>query len=71
MFPCGRPGPSLKFGEISAPASNIHRKYMGEKAENFEHADQINVKKKLSKLYGGQLKISEETKRLYFNSLSV
>ena len=45
--------------------------YLDEKAQNYEHADKIKVKKKLTKLYGGQLNIPEGSKRAYINLSSV
>lgn len=45
--------------------------YLDEKAENCEHNDKVKVTKKLTKLYGGNLKLTEERKQGYVNLSSV
>ena len=57
--------------QIESNAKNSLLKYLEEKAENFEHADKIKVTKKLSKLYGGNLKIPSGNKQGYINLSSV
>ena len=44
--------------------------YLDEKCENCEHSDKIKVAKKLSKLYGGSIKLPEDDKQKGYINLS-
>ena len=62
---------SLQNSELENDTKKTLFAYLDEKAENFEHSDKIKIKKKLSKLYGGHLKIPETNKQAYINLSSV
>ena len=61
---------SLHNSEIESSTKRRLFAYLDEKIENFEHADKVKIKKKLSKLYGGHLKIPEGHKNAYINGLT-
>ena len=62
---------TLQNSQIDSDTKSALFAYLDEKAENYEHADKLKVKKKLSKLYGGHLKIPEDTNQAYINLSSV
>ena len=62
---------SLNNSQIDVNHKNKLLTYLDEKAENCEHNDKVKVTKKLTKLYGGHLKIPENGKQGYINLSSV
>ena len=62
---------ALNESQIDDESKNTLHKYLDEKLENCEHNDKVRVTRKLSKLYGGNLKIPENRQQGYINLSSV